>query len=356
MNRKQISIIVLIAFFVGALGSILISRFFIPYLAQATGWEALNNLSTNSPIVVNRTQEISLNEGINLIDLTKQTSNVIVSFYSGNQNNLKFVGNGIILSTDGLIMATSQISVPNATVLRAVLNDGRSFPATIRAADPRSPILMVTIPATDLPVAQFTESKNLQTAQRVVGVGQSSASEVHKFITGYVSRTINNNASIDKVFTTESFGETFQASMQVTADYYGGPVVNFDGRVVGMMANVADSIIPSEVMESALSSYLANGKITRQIAGIKYLNLSSSLSTLKGLNNAGALVVSTDENSAGRKSGLVANDLIVAVDNQNIDQNNSFEYLFNKRSSTMKLSVVRAGNRIEINLTPTLTP
>src|SRR3989344_5020849 len=109
MNRKQLTIIILIAFFVGALGSILLGRFTLPYLSRYQGLSWLSKLSTTSPIVINRREEVHLNEGANLIDLAKQAGNYTVSFYKGVLPNYKFVGNGIIMSSDGLIFTTKEV-------------------------------------------------------------------------------------------------------------------------------------------------------------------------------------------------------------------------------------------------------
>src|SRR3989344_5731586 len=98
MNKKQALNIILISFFVGALGSILLGRFFIPWMASVTRWETLNRLVTSSPIIINRTTEVQLNEGVNLVELGKQLTGITVSIY--NDSIFQGLENAVIINRD----------------------------------------------------------------------------------------------------------------------------------------------------------------------------------------------------------------------------------------------------------------
>ncbi len=349
MNRKQLVTFILIAFFIGAIGSIAIGRFVIPYLATFPKLQSLNRLATNSPIIVNRREEVQLNEGVNLIDLVKQAGNITATIYSGNNGNYKFAGNGIIVSSDGLIFTTKQVG-SSAGNLIVVLNDGTSFPATVGPADPRSDLMVIKIPAQNLSVAEFDEARSLQAGQRVIGIGPSTKEFNHKFTTGFVSKTISNTASLERVFLSQAFEESFDTDAAIRPEFFGGPMINLQGKVVGMMSNANSNILPAEDLQTALISYFANTKILRPNLGIKYLSLSKSLATLKGLQQAGALVLEVQAGTPAQKAGLLANDFIIELDGQNL-QNSSLEYLLNRHSITdMKIKVLRAGNPVELTV------
>lgn len=351
--RKQIIWTIVIAFFVGATGSIVLGRFVIPYFATFKGLSILNKLSTSAPIIINRREEVQLNEGVNLMDLSRQASNIVVSFYYGMEPNYKFTGNGIIMSNDGMIFASRSVFLPESGKLIAMLNDGTSYSATIRAVDPRSDLVVITIDAKNLPVAQLADARSLNVGQRVLGVGGSNVAQNYKITNGFVTNSMSNVSSPDRVYNSKAFEETIETDAVITSEFFGGPMINLNGRVVGMMANTANNILPAEDLQTALFSYLATGKVIRAFIGIQYLNLSQSLAKLRNLSQSGALVTQVDLNSSASRGGLLVNDFIVSVDGQAIGAGNSFEYLFNNHPiSAMKLKVIRTGVEKELTIQP----
>src|SRR3989344_1978413 len=171
MNKKQILIIVLIAFFIGAAGSILLGRFFIPYLATYPKLSRLDRLATTSPIIINRREQVQLNEGVNLIDLIKQAGNIKVGIFDSKNN---FLGNGIIVTSDGLVMTPTPV-LQNQSQVNVIISDGQIFPATVKSQDVANNLSLLTIPATGLATAQFEEAANLAAGQRVIYLGRSNA-------------------------------------------------------------------------------------------------------------------------------------------------------------------------------------
>ena len=170
MTKKQITWIILSAFFIGGIGGVFMGRFFIPYIASVTGISSLNKLVTTSPIVVTRTQEVQLNEGVNIIDLVKQAGNSTVSIYDPANN---FLGNGVIVSSDGLIF-TSNTILGKQTSVTVVTNDGQilllNLHVSTSGADP------VTFPTSETglpdPYARLLFRMSSQLPARLVTVAQ----------------------------------------------------------------------------------------------------------------------------------------------------------------------------------------
>ncbi len=245
MTRKLFVIFFIIAFFVGAVGSIVISRFVIPYLATMPKLQGLNRLATNSPIIVNRREEVQLNEGVNLIDLIKQAGNVTVSIFDSKNN---FLGNGVIVTSDGLIMAPNSV-IQNQVSVNVTTSDGQKLVATVKNQDPVSGLTLLTIPATGLPTAQFDDASKLETGHRVIFMGRSNAAFQHQAMAGFVTQSLANQLGPKQIST----------DAVISADYFGGPIVNLNGRVVGLAVNNNQNII-GENLKTVLNNYLANIK------------------------------------------------------------------------------------------------
>ncbi len=345
MNRKQVIWFVVIAFFVGAAGSIILGRFGLPALSKVEGFGWVGDLTSSAPIIINRTEELHFNEGANLIELSKQAGNFTVSIFGANNN---FLGNGVIITSDGLIFS-SNIILAGQTQLTVLTNDGQKFQGTVRAKDPNSDLVVITIPATGLAVAQFEEAATLQPGQRLVYLGRGNTEFQHVFSTGFVSQTLNNIRSLQKVNSSAEFSEQVSSLVVMNQDMWGGPILNLNGKVVGLIIDNNRNII-SENMQTALSAYLAAGKILRPHLGVRYLSLSKSLATILNLPSAGALVTAVDKASPAEKAGLLANDLITGIDGQNLAEQ-SLERVLNKHSiSDMKVSILRAGKTFDLTI------
>lgn len=242
MIRKHIIYIILIAFFVGALGSIVISRFALPYLATFKGLSGLNRLSSASPIVINRTEQVQLNEGVNLIDLIKQAGNITVTIYGPNNN---FLGNGLIATTDGLILTSSDI-LQKLSQFVVVTNDGQKFQATRSDRVSLKGLAILTIKAFGLATGQFDNASSLQPGHRVIILGRGNVKFEHEATSGIVTQSLANQLDNKQI----------ASDAALSADYFGGPIINLSGHVVGLVVNSSRNII-AEDLQDALNKYLA---------------------------------------------------------------------------------------------------
>jgi S1-C subfamily serine protease len=350
MTRKTILAIILIAFVIGALGSIVFNRFLIPSLSTVPGLGWLSGLTYNSPIVISRREEVRLNEGVNLIELTKQAQTQAVSIYS--PSTQKLLGNGLIITSDGIIFTTKEIVGANQQVT-VVTNEGASYGASVRAMDPKSQIAVVTATnARDLQVAQLADAANMQIAQRIFVLGKTNQEFTRGFSSGLVTKTLNNNLDADRVLSTEAFEQTITTDAGLSADYVGGPVVNLQGQVVGMVVSANGQILPAEAIEGAIRTYLEGGKISRPYVGMTYLMVTGNVAKVKGLASSGAQVVALEANSPAAKSGLLANDLILEVNGEKIGAVTLEQFLVAQGASESRLRVQRGSNQVELTLKP----
>jgi serine protease Do len=344
MNRKNWTWIIIFCIFLGGMGGILFNKLILPTLASMPALSWLQRLESNNPVIINRSEVVQINEGANFLDLTRQAAAYTVAIYSPSQ---KFLGNGIITTSDGMIL-TSKNTMPATGVVTVVLDNGSSYPAALRALDPKSDLAVLTIDAHNLPFAQFADAWNLPASQRLIYLGRSNNAFVHDFALGYVSVPVNNQGNLDRVFDSEVFENNISSDAKLNSDYVGGPVINLDGRVVGLV-NSNLGVLVGEDLQTAVTSYIQNGKVVRPSLGIKYLNLSNLLAKIKNLPQGGILVVSVADGTPAKLAGILANDLIISIDNQPLPQGN-FEKTLNQHPlSDTPITVLR--NSTQVNLT-----
>ncbi len=243
MNKKQLTIVILISFFVGTIGSIFFTRWALPKVASRTGFTWLNNLVTNSPIIVNRREEVQLNEGVNVIDLIKQAGNITVGVFT-NAAAPQFLGNGLMMSSDGLVF-TSTAVVQKQTQFNVVINDGHTYVGVLKDKDLKSGLAVLTIPSSGLPTAQLDSAADLQAGQRVIYIGRSNVKFEHEALSALITQSVANQLDSPQV----------SSDATASADYFGGPIINLSGHVVGLVVDSTHNII-AEDLQTALVKYL----------------------------------------------------------------------------------------------------
>jgi S1-C subfamily serine protease len=350
MTRKTIIWFIILAFFIGAAGSVVFNRIIFPKLSTVRGLGWIGKLQSSSPVVINRREEVRLNEGVNLIELTKQAQTVVVSIFSTGPNS-KLLGNGVIVTSDGAIFTTKSVVADN-TQVTVVSNDGTTYSGLVRATDRKSPLAVVSIEARDLPVAQFSDARNMQTAQRVFALGQTTQEFTRQFTSGLVTRTVTNQIDFARVLSTETFEDTMTTDADLSADFIGGPVVNLQGLIVGIVSGSSGQILPAEAIDGAVRSYLEQGKITRPYIGMTYVMIGKNLAKVRSLPSGGAQVVAMEAASPAVKSGLLAGDIITEINSQKVDTSTFEQIVLQQGAQQLRLHVRRGSQEMDLTLVP----
>ena len=88
----------------------------------------------------------------------------------GSEQVVQGLGSGFIVTRDGEIV-THQHVVAGADSIVVTLRDGRTFPARLLGADPRTDVAVLRIRGSDFPVAPLGRSTDLDIGDWVVAIG-----------------------------------------------------------------------------------------------------------------------------------------------------------------------------------------
>ena len=139
------------------------------------------------------------------------------------------IGAGSVWRSDGLILTNAHVVVgPQAQAnLRVVLADGRSFPATILAADSKRDLALLQIDAQELPTIMRGSSSTLQPGQYVMALGHPWG--VLDALTGGV--VIGTGYNLPE----QADGREWIAlDLKMRPGHSGGPLFNVQGELVGI--------------------------------------------------------------------------------------------------------------------------
>jgi len=143
------------------------------------------------------------------------------------------LGSGVVVNEDGTILTSLHV-VDGASAIKVTFADGSTSAASISATDPANDIAViapVTPPATIVP-APLGNPRSMQVGSEAYVVGNPFGL-VGSMSAGVVS-------GLDRTLTPEGGGTTLHGLIQVDAAVNpgnsGGPLLNRDGQVVGIVA------------------------------------------------------------------------------------------------------------------------
>ncbi|HUS46346.1 MAG TPA: trypsin-like peptidase domain-containing protein [Phycisphaerae bacterium] len=149
-------------------------------------------------------------------------------------------GSGFIISAEGHIL-TSEHVVRDAVRLEVTLADRRRYHAEAVGADPRRDLAVIRIDAQGLPVAQLGDASKLARGQFVIalgspfGFGRDGQASLSFGIVSGTGRTIPGiGRELDRYY-----GNLIQTDAAINPGNSGGPLVDLEGKVVGVNAVIS---------------------------------------------------------------------------------------------------------------------
>jgi serine protease Do len=243
-------------------------------------------------------------------------------------------GSGVIISADGYI-ATNHHVIEEAQHIDVVLNDKRSYKATLIGIDPSTDLALLKIEEKSLPFVRYGNSDKLRIGEWVMAVGNpfDLTSTVTAGIVSAKGRNINIISDIENYnLQVESFIQTDAA---VNPGNSGGALVNVRGELVGINTAIATNTgfyagysfaIPIRLVRKVMDDLLRFGNVQRALLGVSIREVDADLAQEKGLDNVrGVYVNEVNENSSAQVSGLKAGDVILSIDNLSINSTSELQ-------------------------------
>jgi Do/DeqQ family serine protease len=221
-------------------------------------------------------------------------------------------GSGVIVDGRGYILTNNHV-VENAAEVEVRLSDDRKFKATLVGRDARTDlaVLKVESPGSPLPVATLGDSDKLRVGQWAIAIGNPFGLD-RTVTAGIISATGRTHVG---VATYEAF---IQTDASINPGNSGGPLLNLDGRVVGINTAIVSSgqgigfAIPINMARDIMTQLIARGRVVRGWLGVVIQDLTPELAAGFGVKeDAGVLVAEVMKDGPADGAGLRPGDIIV---------------------------------------------
>lgn len=272
--------------------------------------------------------------------------NGILQRWFGNQDPLvRSHGSGFIVEPNGTILTNSHV-VEDAEELTVRLMDGREFDAKVLGRDEQTDIAVLRIDATGLPAAGLGDSERVRVGEWVLAIGSPfRASLGNTVTTGIISGKGRDDVSL------ADYEEFLQTDAAVNPGNSGGPLVNMQAQVIGINTAIATQsgsfqgvsfAIPINLARVIAERLLQEGHVTRGWLGVSIGPVTSDVAREAGLPRpAGVHIGEVHTDSPAERAGLLARDIIVALDNQPTEKVSTFRN---------RISLLRPGQRVELDI------
>ena len=265
-------------------------------------------------------------------------------------------GSGFIISPDGYILTNNHM-VGGAEKVEIVLSDGRKFKAEIIGTDEATDIAVVKIDSSELPHLEFADSDQLEVGEWVLAIGNPMGLS-HTVTAGIVSAKGRSLALLGQ----GSIENFIQTDAAINFGNSGGPLINLDGKVVGMNTAIYGAsgniglgfAIPINMAKHAYEQLRDGGQIERGFLGIEFKELTPELAASLSLDEdtKGVAISNVVSDSAAEKAGLERYDVIVELDGDPVVKGNEFlnRVAVLSPGTKVKVIVLRDGKRKEFTI------
>lgn len=236
-------------------------------------------------------------------------------------------GTGVIFDSKGLIVTNDHV-IENAVRITVHLVDERTFEAAIVGRDPVSDLAVVKIPGEGYPAVEFATPDELSEGDWVIAIGNALA------LVGGPTVTLGIVGALDRSITTASghLYDMIQTDAGINPGNSGGPLVDLEGRVVGINTARAQGgegigfAVSAFTVVPVVESILEHGRVVFGWIGVGVRDLTPVIASQEGLPvSRGAMVSSLEVGGPAERAGMRFGDVIVSVDGVEVNSVKQFQ-------------------------------
>jgi serine protease Do len=271
-------------------------------------------------------------------------------------------GSGFIVDASGYILTNLHV-IRDAREITVTLADGRKVPGQIVSSDNATDLALLKIDAEKLTAIRWGDSDQAESGAMVWAVGSPFGLE-RSITSGILSAK-------DRAGLAGSPYQNFlQTDTAVNPGNSGGPLVNTEGRVIGVNTAIVGEAyqgisfaIPSNVAKMVFERLLDEGTVRRGWLGVRLEEMTEQHAKDIGLpRSTGAYIAGLVDQEAGgspaSKAGIQAGDVVLKWNDQTITGQAQLSNAVAQTEIGSRARVVlfRQGQELELDITVGLRP
>jgi serine protease Do len=255
-------------------------------------------------------------------------------------------GSGFFISADGYAVTNNHV-VDKAETVEVATDDGKTYTAKVIGADARTDVALIKVDGrSDFPYVRFGEHAP-RVGDWVLAVGNPFG------LGGTVTAGIVSARGRD--IGAGPYDDFIQIDAPVNKGNSGGPTFDVDGSVIGVNTAIFSPsggsvgiafAIPAETVKTVVAQLKDKGTVSRGWIGVQIQPVTAEIADNLGLKTTqGALVAEPQSDGPAAKAGVLAGDVITAVNGAPIKDARDLARQIGALppGSSVKLTVLRNG-------------
>lgn len=239
-------------------------------------------------------------------------------------------GSGFFVDPAGVVLTNHHV-VEGADSVVVTLKDGRKFNSKEIHSDHRTDLAVIRLDTRgekDFPHLEMGESETMEIGDRVLAVGAPfglTGTVTHGIVSGKGRTGLSLNMYEDFV----------QTDAAINPGNSGGPLVNLEGKVIGINSAIKTRsggfqgvglAISSNMAKNVMKSLLTDGVVRRGYLGVSIRDLDPDVAARLGLEKGvGVVVGEVFANSPAAKAGIQAGDVVLKINGSPVKDGRSLQ-------------------------------
>jgi len=281
-------------------------------------------------------------------------------------------GSGFIIDKEGHILTNYHV-IANAREVEVTLHNKKKYKATVIGRDRSHDLAVIQIKAPGVVPATLGDSKQLVVGQKVFAIGNPFG------LSGTMTRGIISSLRPIRTPEGAEIEEAIQTDAAINPGNSGGPLLNSRGEVIGINSMIATGgsnqsagigfAIPINAAKAVINDLITIGRVRRPSLGIRTLPIGPELAQEMGLpSDYGVLIVQALPGGSADRAGLrggnqrayignvplmLGGDLIVAIDGEQIGDQQDLANVMNKHKAgdSITVTVYRGKKKMDVKVT-----
>jgi serine protease Do len=257
-------------------------------------------------------------------------------------------GTGFFISAEGFILTNNHI-VENAIKVTVTTMQEKEYQAKIIGTDPETDLALLKVETEDHPYAILGDSETLKVGEWVLAVGNPLGLS-HTVTSGIVSA--KGRFALTQELDYQDFIQTDAA---INRGNSGGPLINMEGKVIGINSIIYSPsggnigigfAISSKLAKSVVDQLKEKGRVVRGYLGISIYEITEDHVKLLDLKNKeGAMIAEVTSGSPADKAGLKRYDVITAISGEPVEDGRDLQYKIAdiEPGTKTKMTIIRNG-------------
>lgn len=310
--------------------------------------------------------DVAQEAGKSVVSVMTEQQTTVESLYFGRRTaTSQAAGTGVIIDTDGHILTNKHVVAEGTKSVSIVTSDGTEYEATIIGRDPLNDLAIIKAKnPKDFVPARLADSDEVRIGQKVIAIGNALGQFQNTVTSGIISgmgRPVA--ASSERSDEVEQLSNLFQTDAAINSGNSGGPLLNFNGEVIGINTAVAADAqnigfaIPINETRSIIASVQKTGRVARPFLGVQFVMLTRAIANQLELSvSEGAYIgASSDTIVAGgpaEKAGVKPGDVITKVNDIQLTATTPLTSAISRFAvgDTVTLTILRDGKEQQIEV------